>query len=68
MTREQAAELMDVLNEHRALLVEQIKAIRRKRSWSPAARAMAEAERFVKLDKIKAQQERIGTEFNLGGW
>lgn len=65
LERPQAADIVAQLNELRTTHVSAIKAIGRKRSWRPAERAMATAERQIKLQKIEALQNVLRDAYDL---
>ncbi len=68
MTREQADKIMREICSIQRNNVAALRAIDRKRSWSPAVKAMASADRRVRQETLSMLAALLGETFNLGGY
>jgi hypothetical protein len=67
MTRKEAEAFMKAIDASRKSATFQIDAIQRKRTWSPAERAMACVPYMETNEALVKLRALIGTRFNLGG-
>lgn len=68
MTRQQAQNYMKAMDAARKAAVATIASVKRRRSWSPAVRAMTIADYSLRVDTLAELQRKIGEAFNLGGY